>query len=117
MKHKQLLALFLCFIMIFSSKIVSQQNDETVEVKNVVSSIDEFLIENISEEDDIQKINIFYPVTKFDNVNNIINEKIQSYRGEFNSTNYITDKKELTISFDTFNYNEYTSFKFNIKNA
>ena len=115
MKHKQLLALFLCFIMIFSSKIVSQQNDEKVEVKNVVSSIDEFTIKNISEEDDIQKINIFYPVTKVDNVNNIINEKIQSYRGEFNSTNYITDKKELTISFDTFKYNEYTSFKFNIK--
>jgi len=35
MNHKQLLALFLCFVIILSSKIVIGQKQDIVEVKNV----------------------------------------------------------------------------------
>lgn len=115
MNHKQLLALFLCFVMILSSKIVSIENDNIVNVKDVSSNVDKYTIDNIKEENDNQNINIFYPVTKYSNVNEKINEKINEYREEFEKSDYISDKKELTISFEEFEYKDYTSFKFNVK--
>lgn len=115
MRHKQLLALFLCFVMIFSSKIVSSQNDNIVKVKDVVSNVDKYIIESIVKDDEKQSVNIYYPVTEYENVNAKINEKIKEYMTNFENSNYITDKKQLTISFDTFEFKEYNSFKFNIK--
>lgn len=115
MRHKQLLALFICFVMIFSSKIVSSQNDNVVKVKDVVSSVDKYTIESIVKDDEKQSVNIYYPVTEYENVNAKINEKIKEYMTNFENSNYITDKKQLTISFDTFEFKEYNSFKFNIK--
>lgn len=115
MRHKQLLALFLCFVMIFSSKIVSSQNDNVVKVKDVVSNVDKYTIESIVKDDEKQSVNIYYPVTEYENVNAKINEKIKEYMTNFENSNYITDKKQLTISFDTFEFKEYNSFKFNIK--
>lgn len=115
MRHKQLLALFICFVMIFSSKIVSSQNDNVVKVKDVVSNVDKYTIESIVKDDEKQSVNIYYPVTEYENVNAKINEKIKEYMTNFENSNYITDKKQLTISFDTFEFKEYNSFKFNIK--
>lgn len=115
MRHEQLLALFLCFVMIFSSKIVSSQNDNIVKVKDVVSNVDKYIIESIVKDDEKQSVNIYYPVTEYENVNAKINEKIKEYMTNFENSNYITDKKQLTISFDTFEFKEYNSFKFNIK--
>ena len=115
MRHKQLLALFICFVMIFSSKIVSSQNDNIVKVKDVVSNVDKYTIESIVKDDEKQSVNIYYPVTEYENVNAKINEKIKEYMTNFENSNYITDKKQLTISFDTFEFKEYNSFKFNIK--
>ena len=115
MRHKQLLALFLCFVMTFSSKIVSSQNDNIVKVKDVVSNVDKYTIESIVKDDEKQSVNIYYPVTEYENVNAKINEKIKEYMTNFENSNYITDKKQLTISFDTFEFKEYNSFKFNIK--
>lgn len=115
MRHKQLLALFICFVMIFSSKIVSSQNDNVVKVKDVVSNVDKYTIESIVKDDEKQSVNIYYPVTEYENVNEKINEKIKEYMANFENSNYITDKKQLTISFDTFEFKGYNSFKFNIK--
>ena len=115
MKHKQLLALFLCLVMIFSSKIVSSQKDEVIQVKDVVNNVDKYTIESIVEDNDKHSINIFYPVTGFESIDAQIYNRIEEYKENFESTNYITDKKELTISFDTFEYKNYTSFKFNVK--
>lgn len=115
MNHKQLLALFLCFVMILSTKIVSIENNKAVAVKEVTNNIDKYTIENIVEEKNNYNINIFYPVTKCEEVNNKINEKIKQYKEEFEKSDYISDKKELLISFEEFEYKEYTSFKFNIK--
>ena len=68
MNHKQLLALFLCFVMILSSRIVSIENDKVVSVKNVNNNLDKYTIESIIEANDNSKINIFYPVTKYENI-------------------------------------------------
>lgn len=115
MNHKQLLALFLCFVMILSSRIVSIENDKVVSVKNVNNNLDKYTIESIVEENDKYKINIFYPVTKYENVNNLIMEKINEYKNEFEKSDYISNIKELSISFESFEYNQIESFKFNVK--
>ncbi len=115
MNHKQLLALFLCFVMILSSRIVSIENDKVVSVKNVNNNLDKYTIESIIEENDKSKINIFYPVTKYENINNVVMEKINVYIDEFKKNDYISDIKELSISFENFEYKEIESFKFNIK--
>ena len=59
MNHKQLLALFLCFVMILSSKIVSIEENKVVSVKNVSNNIDKYTIENIKDETDEYSIKIF----------------------------------------------------------
>ena len=115
MNHKQLLALFLCFVMILSSKIVSIEENKVVSVKNVSNNIDKYTIENIKDETDEYSIKIFYPMTKSTNVNDKIKEKINNYVEKFNNENTIANKKELTISFEEFEYKDYTSFKFNVK--
>lgn len=115
MNHKQLLALFLCFVMILSSKIVSIEREKIVSVKNVNNNLDKYTIESIVDENDEYNINIFYPVTKYENVNNKIMEKINKYKEEFEKSDYISDKKELAISFESFEYNQIESFKFNVK--
>ena len=101
MNHKRLLALLLCLVIIASSKIVTI-NTDTVQVKDVVNNTEEYKIENISEEDDNKKVNIFYPVTEYENVNNVINKKIDYYREKFDNSNFTADKKKLEISFEEY---------------
>lgn len=115
MNHKQLLALFLCFVMILSSKIVSIESNNIVSVKDVSNNIDKYKIESICEDTKDKSINIFYPVTKYEKVNNKIKEKIDYYKEKLESSEYISQKKKLTISFEEFEHNDITSFKFNIK--
>lgn len=113
MKHKQLLALFLFLVIIASSKIATVNND--VNVKKVTTTQDKFEMKNIFEEDDTQKIEVYYPETKFNNVNEVINKKIEYYIANFKSDNTVKDKKNLFISFEEYDYNDYTSYKFKIK--
>ena len=114
MNHKRLLALLLCLVIIASSKIVTI-NTDTVEVKDVINNSEEYKIENISEEDNNKKINIFYPVTEYQNVNNTIIKKIDYYKSKFENASFTTDKKKLEISFEEYEYKDYKSFKFIIK--
>lgn len=114
MNHKQLLALFLFLVIIASSQIIGSK-DEIVTVKDVTSNIDKFKIENITEEDENKKINIFYPVTEFQNVNDEIAKKIEVYINKFENSSFLSEKKELEISFNEYTYKDYTSFKFNVK--
>ena len=114
MNHKRLLALLLCLVIIASSKIVTI-NTDTVEVKDVINNSEEYKIENISIEDDNKKINIFYPVTEYQNVNNTIIKKIDYYKSKFENASFTTDKKKLEISFEEYEYKDYKSFKFIIK--
>lgn len=113
MNHKQLLALFLCLVIIASSKIIASGN--VVMVKDVSSNIDKYSIENIKEETDKESINIFYPVTHYDKVNETIKNKIELYRLKFEESIFTAENKKLEISFDEYEYGEYTSFKFNVK--
>ena len=79
MNHKQLLALFLCFVILLSPVIVSIEKDKVVNVKKVNENLDDFSIESIIREENNTKINVFYPVTKCTKANNFIQEKIDYY--------------------------------------
>lgn len=115
MKHKILLALFLCIVIVFSATITSINSDEVVEVKKVTSSIDNFTIGNINEDKDNVKIDIYYPITKYENVNVEIMKKIQEYISKVKESEYKSDEKFLKISFEDFKSNENISFKFNVE--
>lgn len=114
MNHKQLLALFLCLVIIASSRIIGEKN-EIVTVKDVTSNVDKFKIENIKEETQEKDVNIFYPVTEYQNVNDEILNKIEEYRNKFENSTFTADIKKLEISFDEYEYKEYVSFRFNVK--
>lgn len=107
MNHKQLLALFLCFVIILSSKIVIGQKQDIVEVKNVNSNTDKYTIESISQKDDEYSIDVYYPVTKCKEANDKINDKINEYINQCK-----TNKKSLIISFEEYEYKDYESYKF-----
>ncbi len=114
MNHKRLLALLLCLVIVASSKIITI-NTDVIEVKDVLSSSEEYHIENINEEDDSKRINIFYPVTDYENVNSTINKKIDYYKNKFENSSLTSGKKELEISFEEYEYKDYKSFKFLVK--
>lgn len=116
MNHKQLLALFLCLVMIFSSSIVSIESSKIVNVKEVTNNIDKYIIENFQEEKDNYIINIFYPLTKSNDINEKITKKIEEYKQKFLESKYTANKKKLIISFEEFEYEDYTSFRFNVYN-
>lgn len=107
MNHKQLLALFLCFVIILSSKLVIGKKQEVVEVKNVSSNTDKYTIENISEKNEDYNIDVYYPVTKCKEANDSINNKINEYIEQCKN-----NKKSLIISFEEYEYKDYESYKF-----
>lgn len=115
MNHKILLALFLCFVIIFSSSIVSINNDKVVEVKKVTSNIDDYTIGSIIEDNDGVKINVYYPVTKYENVNFEIMQEIQKYITIVKESNYNSDIKFLKISFEDYKDEEKIGFIFNVE--
>lgn len=107
MNHKQLLALFLCFVIILSSKIVIGKRQDVVEVKNVNSSTDKYTIESISQKNDEYSIDVYYPVTKCKEANDNISNKINEYIEQCKN-----NKKSLIISFEEYEYKNYESYKF-----
>ena len=115
MKHKILLALFLCLVIIFSQKIVSIDQYRTVEVRRTSSNVDEICVERLYEKNENYNIEVYYPMTKNENVNERILEKINSLTESVKQSNYISNKKYLKTSFDQFEYDGIVSLKLNIK--
>jgi hypothetical protein len=114
MNHKQILALFLCFVILLSPIIVSAEKEKIVNVKKVDNSIDEFTIESIVIDDENGKINVYYPVTKCVKANGLIQEKVDYYIDKFKSTDTLSEGKELNISFEKYESGSIDSFKFEV---
>ena len=115
MNHKILLTLFLFFVVIFSSTIISINNDKIVEVKKVVSNVDSYTIGSINEESNGIKINIYYPVTKYENVNLEIMQEIQKYISIVKESSYTSNNKFLKISFEDYTNDNMIGFEFNVE--
>ena len=114
MNHKQLLALFLCFVILLSPVIVSIEKDKVVNVKKVNENLDDFSIESIVREENNTKINVFYPVTKCTKANNFIQEKIDYYIQKIQENSSIDGEKSLNISFEKYNSDNIVSIKFEV---
>lgn len=115
MKHKTLLALFLFSVIILSSKIVSISNNEIIQVKKVNTNMERYTIQSIIEEDNGIKIKIFYPVTKYDEVNAEILEEIEKYKKMIKESTYVSDNKFLNISFEDYINENMIGFEFNVE--
>ncbi|MEG1141179.1 MAG: RsiV family protein [Clostridia bacterium] len=86
---------------------VNSNNDKNIEKK----------LEEINEEKKY-KIMMYYPHTKYDNLNNLIDTKINEYISEFkkdiSNMNNLQSQQYYTLSskFDTYKYNEYITYVF-----
>lgn len=104
MNHKTLLALFLFFIII-CSPIIS--NASKLGGSKIVSNdFDDIVIQNIVDDSPEIKYDIYYPETKYENINREIIKKINEYKEK--------KYKKLDISFERYNTNEFETFKFNV---
>ena len=79
------------------------------------SNVDEICVERLYEKNENYNIEVYYPMTKNENVNERILEKINSLTESVKQSNYISNKKYLKTSFDQFEYDGIVSLKLNIK--
>lgn len=111
-------ATFLC-----SSAILKYGKEITAyEVKQVFSNevFEDTKLKETKEETEIYTIKIYYPETKYKNLNEYINFNIkqvkESFLEETNSLGKFTDncKYELNITFNQYKYKSYISFAFDV---
>ena len=123
MNKKYILALLIFFVLIIVTYFVGKNTNEGIaEVKDVynnVESIENCTMEQIVENSDRYKINIFYPVTNYEKLNNkikeTINEKFENFKEDASKGEGITDKiVTLDIKFNISSYNEYISVEFDV---
>lgn len=123
MTKKYILALLIFFILIIATYFVGNNIIyDTTNVKDVynnIESIDSCTMEQINEKNDRYNINIFYPVTKYDNLNTkiveLINSNIDMFKDYVGKSAELTDKIfTLDIKFNISSYNEYISIEFDV---
>lgn len=90
--------------------------DKEVEVRATINNIDEdnaIKVKSIVENDEKYDIQVYYPETKNDKLNEIITERILEYVDNFKKENENNFKQSiLTIKYDTYEYGDYISFLF-----
>ncbi|MEG2348820.1 MAG: DUF3298 domain-containing protein [Clostridia bacterium] len=113
MKHKYIIALFCIFMFI---TVICINSSKEVQVKETFSSIQTKAFCNvltIKENSDKYDIEVFYPETKYEQLNKIIKDKIDTYISDFKKeANENIVKSTLIIKFDSYEYKEYVSYLF-----
>lgn len=121
MNKKYILVFLLFLILVIGSFYISKTG--TVEVKEVfaVSNLkSNCTIKKIEEKNDKYTIDVFYPETEYKSLNtqiiNEINAQIEDFRKAVKGMEELNlpQKFQLNINFDSYEYNEYISFVFNI---
>lgn len=131
------LLIFLLFIFfIFSSYIASYNFDDSVQVsnlnisdefKNMSTAIndDEYVIQKKEESTDYYTISIYYPLTKYDTLNQAVSSILNSYIDQLKGSIDDNSKKQieqtkakyfLDIKFNMYKYLHYVSYVFYISN-
>ena len=124
MKKKYIFSLLLFFITVVTVYFIKERDyiSEPVEVRQVFSTADlksKCNIDKIIEETDRYTIKVYYPKTEYENLNNEVLSKVNSYieafKNEINEYEQIDGKKAmLEINFNNYEYNDYISYVFNI---
>lgn len=117
MKKNYILALFLTFVVIVVTYFVPKNNViDVAEVKETVSESDSFNVSNISEQTDKYIITAYTPCTNIPALDEKIKKQVDdiviSFKKDTENLNLLdNDRKfELDISFNTYEYEDYSSF-------
>lgn len=117
MKKNYILALFLTFVVIVVTYVVPKNNvTDIAEVKDTVSENDNFNINNIYEQTDKYKITAYIPCTNISSLDEKIKKQVDdiviSFKKDTENLNLLdNDRKfELYISFNAYEYKDYSSF-------
>lgn len=112
--------LLIIILLIINISLILKQSIllKDITVNNISTDVIEKRISNISEEQKY-KINIYFPITKYELLNNEITDRINKYLSEFKS---IVDNKAiqknqyytLDILYTKYEYNDYISYIFRI---
>lgn len=123
MTKKYILALLIFFVLIIVTYFIGNNiTDDTAYVKDVynnIESIEDCTMDQIAVTDDRYCINAFYPITKYETLNNevlkLVNSKIDMFKEDVEKSLELTDKVfTLDIKFNISSYNEFISIEFDI---
>lgn len=118
-KYILAIAIFVCFL--FSTMLINlNHNVVPIEVREVFNNkvYGDTGIKEVKKEEEGYKINVYYPETKYKNLNEHIVSKINNEQDNFfkessEIAKYIKDKKcILEITFNQYEYKDYISFAF-----
>ena len=119
MRQKYILALFLfLFLIIFSWCLQNTKNEEIAQVKEVYNTDiqnQNFVIEEIKEEKEKYSIEVYYPRTNYENLNNAIIDNVKGtidlFKKEVESLSDISLSAKLTlnINYTIYEYLDYIS--------
>lgn len=123
MTKKYILALLIFFVLIIATYFIGNNiTDDTAYVKDVynnIESIENCTMDQISVTDERYCINAFYPITKYETLNNevlkLVNSKMDMFKEDVEKSLELTDKVfTLDIKFNISSYNEFISIEFDI---
>lgn len=119
-KYKYIFVALLFFLFVTITYYVSNINSvaEVREVFYLADLISNCEIKEISEITEKYEIKIYYPETNYQNLNEIINNKmneyIESFKTEISGISLNQGKFQLRINFSSYEYEEYFSYSFEI---
>lgn len=122
---KKLYIYVLLFLAIAASLVGAAhlyRKDNVLEVKETYSSLavtSSSVLKEANEETDNMKILVYYPCTTYQSLNDNITENLEKIVNDFkynvqNINEEISRKCELSINFDSYEYNDYVSYAFYI---
>lgn len=121
MKKKRYLfvAMLLILFIVLTYCVSEYYENQVVEVKETFSSNNtkiKYSLERFHEENDEYQMDMYYPLTDNDILNQAISEIFQRYKDEFHTmlTNKIDKKYTLKMSFDYYEKDHYITFVFHI---
>lgn len=115
LNYKYIFMLFVIVLFFSIFSIFCYFGNTVNDVKYVYDSNDlkcKFSVANIAQKEENREILVYYPVTEFANLNRVLDEKRDYYIDKFKTDG--TNSK-LSISFDSYEYEQYVSFVFNVE--
>ena len=119
--HKYILSALLFFCLIIVTYFISnkQEVSQVKSVFNIAELKGNCNIKELNEKNEKYNISVYFPESKYEDLNNTVTEKINKYisdfRNEVEGLNNLENKEyELKITFNSCEYEEYISYVFEI---
>lgn len=123
MLKRYFLGSLLFFLLIISIYLCTGFISEDIQVKEVYDSLSQianFKFKQISDKSEKYEIKGYIPYTEYEKLNQLIDSEIDTYISNFKkdigtSTSMLITKYTMSISFVSYEYNEYVSYVFTIE--